>query len=960
MTGEPAVDYKKIKLAFGEYVQVFNDPEPTNTQAPRTIGAIAMCAARSRSGYYRFMSLQTGRIITRRKFTSIPITQDVITRVHDLAEAEKQPLIHDCPVFEWSKNIPIADIPDGEEGQTNINDDDFIPIGPINDLTVDTSELDDDETSQQSLEGDADPGPIEEMIHNGEHDMIHGDGNITENDIDRVHDIDQSADVIHAQRDASSDDYSESSVDTNEESSESSSDESESSEDSDNEGGVDRNTHIVEEHTRPALEDQKNKERMEDIDTESEERDIKNKDREATDAQTAGPDQTNGDNVSNKRYDLRPQRQRTYSHRLANQMDNPESTKSYHTDLSMFNIGSSSAWSAETRGDVDIQLLQTHLRDMQEGTTTNVKKVFEDVCHFIFTQMTADKGIDTYGQRAVDALLKEFAQLDDMTVFDGLFAHNLTKEQKRAALRSINLIKEKRCGKIKGRSVADGRKQRKIYSKSDITSPTVSNDALMMSLAIDAKEGRFVGTADVPGAYLQTPNDEFVVLKMTGESVKVLCKLNPKYEKFVVIENGVLTIYLQLLKALYGCIKSAMIWYNLFRGTLEKLGFKINPYDPCVANKMINGKQCTICWYVDDLKISHMEEQVVMDMLAEIESKFEGKFTITTGLEHIYLGMNIVFNPENGTFTVSMKDYIQEAIDAFDGDIISSRPTPATKTLFEINVDSPKANDVQREMFQHIVAKLLYVSQRCRLDIQLAIGFLCTRVSKTTQQDIRKLKRLLQYLYGTRDEKLTLGADTVMKMETWVDASYAVHHDMKSHTGGVITLGTGAIMSKSSKQKLNTKSSTEAELVGASDYTPNAIWAAKFLDAQGYTLTSNTLHQDNQSAMRLEQNGRRSCGKQSRHIDIRYFYLKDLIQRGEIVLKYCPTENMVADFFTKPLQGNLFTKLKAVIMGQAPYTSLDTLGPPGSSKERVGRDDVGRTTDDRTRTDRKTNITKPR
>ena len=77
-------------------------------------------------------------------------------------------------------------------------------------------------------------------------------------------------------------------------------------------------------------------------------------------------------------------------------------------------------------------------------------------------------------------------------------------------------------------------------------------------------------------------------------------------------------------------------------------------------------------------------------------------------------------------------------------------------------------------------------------------------------------------------------------------------------------------------------------------------------------------------------------------------------------VEYCPTEHMVADFFTKPLQGNLFTKLKAVIMGQAPYTSLDTLGPPGSSKERVGRDDVGRTTDDRTRTDRKTNITKPR
>ena len=75
----------------------------------------------------------------------------------------------------------------------------------------------------------------------------------------------------------------------------------------------------------------------------------------------------------------------------------------------------------------------------------------------------------------MDALLKEFAQLDDMTVFDGLFAHELTDEQKRNALRSINLIKEKRCGKIKGQSIADGRKQHKIYSKADITSPALSH-----------------------------------------------------------------------------------------------------------------------------------------------------------------------------------------------------------------------------------------------------------------------------------------------------------------------------------------------------------------------------------------------------------------------------------------------------------------------------------------------------
>jgi hypothetical protein len=92
-------------------------------------------------------------------------------------------------------------------------------------------------------------------------------------------------------------------------------------------------------------------------------------------------------------------------------------------------------------------------------------------------------------------------------------------------------------------------------------------------------------------------------------------------------------------------------------------------------------------------------------------------------------------------------------------------------------------------------------------------------------------------------------------MKTWVDASYAVHQDMTSHMGGVVSLGQGALMCKSSKQKLNTKSSTEAELLGASNYLPYTIWVTKLLEAQGYTLKENTFYQDNQSTIRFKKNG---------------------------------------------------------------------------------------------------------
>ena len=105
-----------------------------------------------------------------------------------------------------------------------------------------------------------------------------------------------------------------------------------------------------------------------------------------------------------------------------------------------------------------------------------------------------------------------------------------------------------------------------------------------------------------------------------------------------------------------------------------------------------------------------------------------------------------------------------------------------------------------------------------------------------------------------------------------MDASYATHSDMKGHTGGAMSMGTGLIHSKSSKQKLNTKGSTETEVVGATDYIPWTIWIKRFLMEQGYDLTRNVYYQDNMSAMKIEKNGRKSCGDKSRHIHIRYFF----------------------------------------------------------------------------------------
>ena len=177
-------------------------------------------------------------------------------------------------------------------------------------------------------------------------------------------------------------------------------------------------------------------------------------------------------------------------------------------------------------------------------------------------------------------------------------------------------------------------------------------------------------------------------------------------------------------------------------------------------------------------------------------------------------------------------------------------------------------------------------------------------------------------MHKTIDDVRRIGAASLTEIFTWIDAAYAVHDNMRSHMGGLISLGRGVLHAKSSMEKINTKSSTEAELVGLAEYLPYNIWFLHYMRAQGYMIRSNTIYQDNKSAILMERNGRNSCTGNSRHINVRYFWIKDKIDQGEVKVEYLPTHLMVADFFTKPLVGALFHKLREYVMGWKPMSEL--------------------------------------
>jgi hypothetical protein len=202
----------------------------------------------------------------------------------------------------------------------------------------------------------------------------------------------------------------------------------------------------------------------------------------------------------------------------------------------------------------------------------------------------------------------------------------------------------------------------------------------------------------------------------------------------------------------------------------------------------------------------------------------------------------------------------------------------------------------ESEWFHTCTAKLLYLAKRVRPEILTAVSFLTTRVQKPDVDDMAKLRRALGYLYGTRYRGIVLRVGEEMSVRGYIDASRGVHAASgKSHSGCAIVLGLGGpVYTKSTKQKIVTKASTEAELVALSDTASQAIYLRNSIDAQGYDVGPAIIYQDNMGCMALIKRGA-ATSKRSRHISIRHFWLHERVNAGEVQIVHLPTEEMIAN-----------------------------------------------------------------
>jgi Reverse transcriptase (RNA-dependent DNA polymerase). len=545
---------------------------------------------------------------------------------------------------------------------------------------------------------------------------------------------------------------------------------------------------------------------------------------------------------------------------------------------------------------------------------------------YSLTQLSVKQGLRRHGKFAKRAIRKEFDQLfKKKAVLKPVKRSDLSGKQRRKIIRSSMFLKEKFDGmgkfeKLKGRLVADGRMQdRSLYA--DKQSPTAKLESIIMELAIAAREGKKLAKVDIAGAYLNASigRGDDIHMELGREVTTILVESMPKLKRFVQPNGKLLT---KILKAMYGLIQSAALWYDALTTYLKGLGFVQNSIDNCILNKKNGGHNVTIILYVDDILILSNQESDIHWLIGALKSKY-GELSIESGTRLNYLGM-VLDVMKNGEIKMRMDGYVDSVLSSFpEYDSIRKSTTPASINLFKPG-SGRLLCETDKKRFHTTTAKLLYLSKRTRPDIQLPVLYLCTRVKEPTVDDDTKLLKILGYLKLTRSKvRIISPRGNPSRLVAYVDASFASHSDGKGHTGLVIKWGATTLGTISRKQKIATKSSTEAELVGLTDVLDEVERANEYMEEQGVNLDVPIVYQDNMSTITLVTN-ENSGNVRTRHLNARraIAYESSTVLKS-VSIRYIKTADMLADVFTKPLGGRLFYKFAEKLLGRDRTTEED-------------------------------------
>jgi hypothetical protein len=527
-----------------------------------------------------------------------------------------------------------------------------------------------------------------------------------------------------------------------------------------------------------------------------------------------------------------------------------------------------------------------------------------------------------YAAQWFQAAKDEFSSLWSLGTFEEVSVTDIIKS-KTIPSKLIFDIRRNADGsikKFKARLVARGDLQ-PWETYNDTFADTIDSKSINIIFAIAAQENMHLASIDIKTAFLYSPMQEEVYLR------------RPKG-----VTDDLMPEYVKLNKCLYGLKQAAHEWKSHLHNSLLDLGFTQCPSDHCVYIKKSQHDSIIIGTHVDDGLIAATKESLINDFLAQINEKYE--ITINNPLTH-YLNRVIVQDRANKTITISQPGYIDKLKVAFPPQTSNLPSTPMLPHRDNIDKSPILLLPSRRNIYMQKVGSLNYLAVNTRPDIAFAVGWVARKMQQPTEYDMLQVDRIINYVINTKDYGLTFRGKGGVVLSVYVDASYAIHDDRKSHFGTCMFIGdfSASVATKSRKAKCMAISSTEAEYLALCEGAKLVAWARQLLSELGYPQPGPTVvYEDNQATIKMVNNG--NDKGRTKHIDVRFHYIREMIEQGQIKMEYKRTEDMVADILTKASEKSVFDKLRPVLLGLSPdefKVSLLVLRDVFTSKEGVAR-----------------------
>ena len=373
------------------------------------------------------------------------------------------------------------------------------------------------------------------------------------------------------------------------------------------------------------------------------------------------------------------------------------------------------------------------------------------------------------------------------------------------------------------------------------------------------------------------------------------------------VELGKERLVCHLKRSIYGLKQSPRCWNHALDNRLKEMGFKQTPSDPCLyVHSDSEGEMFVVAVYVDDIILGGSSMVRMNAVKKELSEKFKIK---DLGPLHHFLGIKIIQDQLTRVTWMGQSSYTEKILQRFDMNNSKPVSSPVNPDVKLVPCENP--DDVcNQQMYQAVVGSLLYLSTKTRPDIAYAVSNAAHYCAKPTRDHWTAIKRILRYLKGTHDYGLLYRKNAPVELTGYSDLDWAGDiGDRKSTSGYVFLLGGGAISWKSSKQNCVALSTAEAEYVALSAASQEAMWLQQLVsDLINQRVQQTTILENNQSTICLAKNPQ--VHGRTKHIDIKYHFVRDLVEAKRIKLIYCASENMVADMLTKGLSIKQFEKLR--------------------------------------------------